>query len=357
MFDKLDAVVERFDELEAALATTEIACDPARSMPMMRERAGMEETVLRYREWRRVLADLESAELLMRDESDPEMRALAREEMVDLARRRDELETRLRELMVPRDPRDDRNVVLEVRAGTGGEEAALFAGDLLRMYLRYAELRRWQVEELSSSEASQGGVKEIAVLIRGHGAYSRLKYESGAHRVQRVPATESQGRIHTSACTVAVLPEAEEVDVAINPTDLRIDTYRASGAGGQHVNRTDSAVRITHLPTGVVVQCQDERSQHKNRDRAMLLLRTKLYNAESERLHQETAADRKAQVGSGDRSERIRTYNFPQNRLTDHRINLTLYALDQIVTGDLDPVIEPLMAAERAARLAEAGVG
>ncbi len=357
MFDKLESVVERFDEIEAALATTEIACDPVRSMPMMRERAGMEETVLCYREWRRVLADLEGAEILMRDESDQEMRALAREEMVALGQRRDELETRLRELMVPRDPRDDRNVVLEVRAGTGGEEAALFASDLLRMYLRYAEGRRWQVEELSSSEASQGGVKEIVVLIRGHGAYSRLKYESGAHRVQRVPATESQGRIHTSACTVAVLPEAEEVDVAINPGDLRIDTYRASGAGGQHVNRTDSAVRITHLPTGVVVQCQDERSQHKNKDRAMLLLRTKLYDAESERLHQETAADRKAQVGSGDRSERIRTYNFPQNRLTDHRINLTLYALEQIVAGDLDPVIEPLMAAERAARLAEAGVG
>jgi peptide chain release factor 1 len=356
MFEKLDAVVERFEELEAALATPEIACDPTRSLKMMRERGAMEETVTAYRSWCAVIAELESTEMMMREEDDPDMRAMAREELASLSEQRAALETHLKELMVPRDPRDDRNVVLEVRAGTGGEEAALFAGDLLRMYLRYAEGRRWEVEELSSSEASQGGMKEIIVLIRGHGAYSRLKFESGAHRVQRVPATESQGRIHTSACTVAVLPEAEEVDIGINPIDLRIDTYRASGAGGQHVNRTDSAVRITHIPSGIVVQCQDERSQHKNKDRAMTLLRTKLLDAETERQHSETAADRKAQVGSGDRSERIRTYNFPQNRLTDHRIGLTLYALEQIVAGELDQVIEPLMAAERAARMAAAGM-
>ena len=356
MFDKLDSVVERFDELEAALGTPEIACDPSRSTPMMRERASLEETVVTYRAWRDLLEEVQATEQMMREESDAEMRALAREELGELESRRDELEAKLKELMVPRDPRDDRNVVLEVRAGTGGEEAALFAADLLRMYARYAEGRGWKLEELSMSEASQGGIKEIVVLISGHGAYSRFKHESGTHRVQRVPVTESQGRIHTSACTVAVLPEAEEVDVDISPGDLRIDTYRASGAGGQHVNRTDSAVRITHLPSGIVVQCQDERSQHKNRDRAMTLLRTKLFEVESERQHSELAADRKAQVGSGDRSERIRTYNFPQNRLTDHRIGLTLYALDQVMMGDLDAVVEPLLAAERAARLAAAGM-
>ncbi|MCB9740807.1 MAG: peptide chain release factor 1 [Deltaproteobacteria bacterium] len=356
MFDKLDSVVERFDELEAALATPEIACDPSRSTTMMRERAGLEETVTTYRAWRGVLQEAEAAEQMLREESDADMRALAKEELNELEDQRTTLEAKLKELMVPRDPRDDRNVVLEIRAGTGGEEAALFSGDLLRMYARYAEARGWKLEELSLSEASQGGIKEIIVLIRGHGAYSRFKHESGTHRVQRVPVTESQGRIHTSACTVAVLPEAEEVDVDISPGDLRIDTYRASGAGGQHVNRTDSAVRITHLPSGIVVQCQDERSQHKNRDRAMTLLRTKLFEVESERQHSELAADRKAQVGSGDRSERIRTYNFPQNRITDHRIGLTLYALEQVMMGELDAVVEPLLAAERAARLAAAGM-
>jgi peptide chain release factor 1 len=356
MFENLEAVSVRFEELESALATTEIACDPQRSMAMMRERAGMEETVVAYRTWRATVDELQSAEQMMREESDADMRAMVREEVAILTEQRATVEAQLRELMVPRDPRDDRNVVLEVRAGTGGEEAALFAADLLRMYSRYAELRGWKIEEISMSDASQGGVKEVAVLVRGHGAYSRFKHESGTHRVQRVPTTESQGRIHTSACTVAVLPEAEEVDISINTIDLRIDTYRASGAGGQHVNRTDSAVRITHLPTGTVVQCQDERSQNKNKDRAMMLLRAKLFAAETERQHSELSADRKAQVGSGDRSERIRTYNFPQNRVTDHRIGLTLYALDQVMAGELDHVVEPLQTAERAARLLAAGV-
>jgi peptide chain release factor 1 len=321
-------------------------------MPMLRERASLEPTVAAYRAWRAVCAELASTEAMLQEEGDAELRALVREEVGALGERRVALESELKELMIPRDPRDDRNVILEIRAGTGGEEAALFASDLLRMYARYAEARGWQLEELSMSEASQGGVKEIVVQIRGHGAYSRFKHESGTHRVQRVPATESQGRIHTSACTVAVLPEAEEVDLTINPGDLRVDTYRASGAGGQHVNRTDSAVRITHLPSGLVVQCQDERSQHKNRDRAMTMLRAKLFEQEHQRAHDAEAADRKAQVGSGDRSERVRTYNFPQNRLTDHRIGLTLYALEQVMAGDLDPVVEPLLAAERAARLA-----
>ena len=354
IFDKLQSVVARLEELDAALATPEIACDPKRSIELMRERGEIEETATTYSTYAATRAELADMREMVQDESDAEFKALARQEASELETRVGELEARLRELMVPRDPRDKANVVLEIRAGTGGEEAALFAADLLRMYSRFAETRGFKLEEMSLSDAAQGGVKEVVVLVRGDGAYSLLKHESGTHRVQRVPTTESQGRIHTSACTVAVLPEVGEVDVQINPADLRIDTYRASGAGGQHVNRTDSAVRITHMPTGVVVQCQDERSQHKNRDRAMTLLRAKLFDQQQQKMHNEQAADRRAQVGSGDRSERIRTYNFPQNRITDHRIDLTLYALDRIIEGALDPVVEALQAAERTARLAAA---
>ena len=354
MFERLETVSARLDEIDAALSTAEIAVDPGRSTLLMRERAEIEETVLAFRAWKETRAEIEQLTAMIREEADPEMRELAREELAELKTRREEVEALLRELLVPRDPRDDANVVLEIRAGTGGEEAALFAADLMRMYGRFAERHRFQFEQMSLSDASQGGIKEVVVLVTGKGAFSRLKHESGTHRVQRIPVTESQGRIHTSACTVAVLAEVAEVDVDINTADLRIDTYRASGAGGQHVNRTDSAIRITHVPTGTVVQCQDERSQHKNKARAMTMLRARLYDLEQQRISNEHAADRKSQVGSGDRSERIRTYNFPQNRVTDHRIGLTLHALDSVMEGGLDPVVEALQQAERAARMAGA---
>ncbi|MBI2602918.1 MAG: peptide chain release factor 1, partial [Deltaproteobacteria bacterium] len=273
---------------------------------------------------------------------EPDLRALAQAELDKLQEKLDEIAERLTLLLLPSDPRDSRNVILEIRAGTGGDEASLFAGVLLRMYSRYAEKRKWKVEILSTTESSRGGIKEVILSIEGSKVYSRLKFEMGVHRVQRVPVTEAQGRVHTSACTVAVLPEAEEVEVNINPADLRIDTYRASGAGGQHVNRTDSAVRITHIPTGTVVECQDERSQHKNRDRAMKMLRSRIYEQMQQKADQERSRDRKTQVGTGDRSERIRTYNFPQGRVTDHRINLTLYRLAEIIDGDLDEIMDQL---------------
>lgn len=354
MFDRLGSVAARYEELGEALQTNEIAADAERSIKLMRERAALEEVALAYRGWQRVQRELDAAQQMLDDESDADLRAMAREEVTSLRAERTELEAQLRELMIPRDPKDFANCMLEVRAGTGGEEAALFAGDLLRMYLRYAEKRGWKPELLSESEASQGGVKEAVVLVNGHGAFAAFKHESGTHRVQRIPATESQGRIHTSACTVAVLPEVDDVEVEIRDQDLRIDTYRAGGAGGQHVNRTDSAVRITHLPTGIVVQCQDERSQLKNKAKAMMQLRAKLYDAQQQAQHSAQAAQRKEQVGSGDRSERIRTYNFPQNRVTDHRIGLTLYNLDQVIEGEVDGLIQSLQAAERAQRLAEA---
>ncbi len=356
MFEQLEEVVARFEEIDAALATPEIASDHEKMTKLLRERTSIEPSVTAYKAWRGLGAEIADTRELLQDETDAEMKAMAKEELDALEASLAETESKLKELMIPRDPRDDSNVVLEVRAGTGGEEAALFARDLLRMYTRYAETRGFKIEEVSVSDAAQGGIKEAVCVVKGHGAFSLFKHESGTHRVQRIPATESQGRIHTSACTVAVLPEVEDVDVHINPADLRIDTYRASGAGGQHVNRTDSAVRITHEPTGIVVQCQDERSQHKNRDRAMMLLRAKLFDEEQRRLKSAHDADRRAQVGSGDRSERIRTYNFPQNRVTDHRIGLTLHALDSVIAGSLDPVVEALLAAERASKMASAGL-
>jgi peptide chain release factor 1 len=338
---KLERISERFGEVVALLAESETQSDQNRFRDLSREYSQLEPLIAAYNRYRGAELDLAAAEEML---ADPEMAALAREEMAAASDRREQLEPEVYRLLVPPDPDDQRNVFLEVRAGTGGAEAALFAGDLLRMYLRYAELMRWQIEPISESPGELGGYKEVIVRIIGNGVFSRLKFEPGAHRVQRVPETESQGRVHTSACTVAVMPEADSIDsIAINPSELRIDTYRSSGAGGQHVNKTDSAIRITHLPSGIVVECQEERSQHKNRAKAMSLLQAKLLSGARATQASEQAQSRKLQVGSGDRSERIRTYNFPQNRLTDHRINLTLYKLDEIMTGQLDQVIDPLL--------------
>lgn len=350
---KLDAIVQRHAELTAMLGE---ATDGASFVAMSRDLAEIEpvaQAILRYRQTQ---GDLAGAEALLADPaSDPEMRALAQEESETLAERLAALESELRLALLPKDEADERSVILEVRAGTGGDEAALFAGDLFRMYSRYADLRGWKVEILSESEGTVGGYKEIVAAIEGRGAFARLKFESGVHRVQRVPDTETSGRIHTSAATVAVLPEAEEVDFAIDETDLRIDTMRAGGAGGQHVNKTESAVRITHIPTNIVVLVQEERSQHRNRAKAMALLRTKLYDQERLKRDAARAADRRSQVGSGDRSERIRTYNFPQGRVTDHRIELTLYKLPQVLEGTaLDELIDALTTEHQAALLAAA---
>jgi peptide chain release factor 1 len=349
--EKLSSLVDRFEEVGALLSDPDTIADQVRFRDLSREYARLEPVVRDFREWRRVEGDLAAAREMQSD-PDPEIRIMGEEEASTLAAREESLELELKKHLVPRDPRDDNNIYLEIRAGTGGDEAALFAGDLFRMYSRYAENRGWSVEILSASEGEHGGYKEIISRVVGSGAYSRLKFESGAHRVQRVPETESQGRIHTSACTVAVLPEVESVEeVEVNSGDLRIDTDRASGAGGQHVNKTDSAVRITHVPSGIVVECQDERSQHKNRARAMALLRARLLDEEQQKQASEQARTRKLLVGSGDRSERIRTYNFPQGRVTDHRINLTLYRLDEILEGSLDVIIEPLVNEHQAEQL------
>jgi peptide chain release factor 1 len=350
--ERLEGVSERFQELSGLLADPETISDNARFRRLSMEYSQLEPVVAAFRDYEVARKDLDAALDMLKD-PDPALRAMAEEEAHAAESRLEHLEVDLQKLLIPRDPHDHSNLFLEVRAGTGGDEAALFAGDLFRMYLRYAENRGWQVEVLSRSEGEHGGYKEVIARLIGEGAYSRLKFESGAHRVQRVPETESQGRIHTSAATVAVMPEPDEVEAPeINPADLRIDTYRASGAGGQHVNRTDSAVRLTHLPSGLVVECQDERSQHKNKARAMSLLAAKLFEAEQRRQHEAQSAARKSLVGSGDRSERIRTYNFPQGRVTDHRINLTLYKLESILEGDLDPVIEPLINEHQAGQLA-----
>ncbi|MDR5867667.1 peptide chain release factor 1 [Halomonas koreensis] len=350
---RLDAFTERFEELAALLADPEVIADQARFRDYSREYAELEPLVEAWGEYRGVEGDIEAARALA-DDADAEMREMAELELDEGRRRLEAMEGRLKQLLIPRDPDDAGNVFLEIRAGTGGDEAALFAGDLFRMYSRYAEQHDWKVEVVSASHGDQGGYKEIISRIKGEGVYGRLKFESGAHRVQRVPATESQGRIHTSACTVAVMAEADEVgDVAIDPNDLRVDTFRASGAGGQHVNTTDSAIRLTHLPTGVVVECQEERSQHKNRAKAMSLLAARLKQAAQDSQRQQQADERRSLVGSGDRSERIRTYNFPQGRVTDHRINLTLYKLGEVIGGEqLDEVIEPLIHEYQAEQLA-----
>ncbi|MFZ1641856.1 MAG: peptide chain release factor 1 [Candidatus Contendobacter sp.] len=352
MLAKLEQLAARHEEVGALLATAEIIGDNDRFRALSMEYAQLEPVAGGFWAYRRVLDDLDAARDMASD-SDPDLRTLAQDEWLEAEARRTQQEQTLQLLLLPRDPHDAGNVFLEIRAGTGGDEAALFAGDLLRMYGRYAELRGWQWEILSESPGEHGGYKEAITRVIGQGAYSRLKFESGAHRVQRVPVTEAQGRIHTSAATVAILPELAEVEqVEINPGDLRIDTYRASGAGGQHVNKTDSAIRITHLPSGIVVECQDERSQHKNRSRAMSLLQAKLLAGEREKQQSAQAQARRLLVGSGDRSERIRTYNFPQGRVTDHRINLTLYKLGDILSGNLDPIIEPLIQEYQADQLA-----
>jgi len=347
--DKLDQLVARLSELDHQLADS-AGLDGQALAKLGRERAEIEPVVTAFARYQQAEADKAEAQEML---SDPEMAELARDELVAAGDQIEALEMELQTALLPKDPDDHRNLFLEVRAGTGGDEAALFAGDLLRMYLRYAESRRWKVETVSMSESELGGYKEAIVRISGEGAYGRLKFESGGHRVQRVPVTETQGRIHTSACTVAVMPEADEVeDVNINPADLRIDTYRASGAGGQHVNKTDSAVRITHLPTGIVVECQDDRSQHRNKAQAMSILAARIHDVQLRAQRESEAATRKSLVGSGDRSERIRTYNFPQGRVTDHRINLTLYKLDAVLAGDLDELISALLAEHQAEQLA-----
>ena len=347
---RLERVAERFEEVTGLLADPQIQSDQDRYRALGREYAQLEPVVRCFRDHEAFAAEIRSAEEML---DDPEMAPLAREALADARARQAALEPELERLLIPPDPNDERNVFLEIRAGTGGAEAALFAGDLLRMYLRYAELRGWRTEAVSASPGEHGGYKEVVTRIAGQGVYSRLKFEAGTHRVQRVPETEAQGRIHTSACTVAILPEAESIDaVDLNPADLRVDTYRSSGAGGQHVNKTESAIRITHLPSGIVVECQDERSQHKNRARAMALLQARLLAIAQERQASEQATSRRLQVGSGDRSERIRTYNFPQNRLTDHRIGLTLYQLDEVMEGALDAVIDPLTREYQAEQLA-----
>ncbi|HID82538.1 MAG TPA: peptide chain release factor 1 [Chromatiales bacterium] len=352
---KLENLSERYAEVTALLADPDIISDQNRFRELSREYSQLGPVTKTWQRYQQAEEELAEAKE-MGKEADPDVREMAAEEQSQLTSELENLELELQKQLLPKDPHDDSNVFLEIRAGTGGDEAAIFAGDLFRMYSRYAEQQKWQVEILSQSEGEHGGYREIIARLIGQGAYSRLKFESGAHRVQRVPETESQGRVHTSAATVAIMPEADEVEaIDINPADLRVDTYRASGAGGQHVNKTDSAVRLTHLPTGIVVECQDERSQHKNRARAMSLLAAKLMDAETQKQQQEESALRKSLVGSGDRSERIRTYNFPQGRVTDHRINLTLYKLDEIMAGGLDQIIEPLLNEHQAEQLAALG--
>ncbi|HEY6608527.1 MAG TPA: peptide chain release factor 1 [Candidatus Limnocylindria bacterium] len=350
MIDRLGELEERYEEIGRQLSTEDVAGNPTMLAELGREMARLEPIVAGLRTWRSTEAELEQARAMAED-PDPEIRAMATEEIERLSGQAAGLEADLRQRLVPRDPNDDRNVIVEVRAGTGGEEAALFAADLYRMYARYADRRRWKVEVLSTSEAEAGGFKEVIAEVRGSGAYSRLKFESGVHRVQRVPTTEAQGRIHTSTATVSVLPEADEVEVQIDDKDLRIDVYRSSGPGGQSVNTTDSAVRITHLPTGMMVAIQDEKSQHKNRAKAMSVLRARLLEAEQQRQAAERGEERRSQVGSGERSEKIRTYNFPDDRVTDHRVGLTVHNLPGLLEGDLDRVIEPLLDADQARRL------
>ncbi len=349
---KLESVRDRFEEIAGLLADPDIIADQNQFRDLSKEYSRVEPVVKSFQQYEGILDDIAAAEEMASDEDD-EVREMGQEELASLEERREALLLDLQKALIPADPFDDSNVYLEIRAGTGGDEAAIFAGDLFRMYSKYAETARWQIEILSAREGEHGGFKEIISRVTGDGIYAKLKFESGAHRVQRVPATESQGRIHTSACTVAVLPEPDEVEeVDINPADLRVDTYRASGAGGQHVNKTDSAVRITHMPSGIVVECQDERSQHKNKARAMSLLQARLLDQQVAAQESEQAQQRKLLVGSGDRSERIRTYNYPQGRVTDHRINLTLYKLDEILEGGLEQVIEPLTNEYQADQLA-----
>jgi peptide chain release factor 1 len=352
---KLDQLEAKYEELNAQLADPAVIGDPARFRAAGKAHSDLAEAVEKYRAWKAIQKHLEGARAML-EESDPEMRELAQKEAASLEQRSGEIEQELKVLLLPKDPNDEKNIVLEIRAGTGGDEAGLFAGEMFRMYTRYAESQGWRVEITSTSESSLGGVKEVIALVSGNKVYSKLKYESGVHRVQRVPETEQQGRRHTSAVSVAVLPEADEVEVEIDPKDIRIDTFCSSGPGGQSVNTTYSAVRITHLPTGLIVSCQDEKSQIKNRAKALRVLRSRLYEMERQKQHEALAEERRSMVGSGDRSEKIRTYNFPQNRVTDHRIGLTLYQLDQVMEGKLDVLVDALVTHYQAEKLKQEAV-
>lgn len=354
MLEKLKGIKERYEQLTALLSDPAIIGDQNRYRELSKEQAGLTDIVNAYDEYMAADAEIESCKAMLEEADDAAMREMIHEELNELSAKEHELSEQLKVMLLPKDPNDDKDVIIEVRAGTGGEEAALFGADLLRMYTRYAERHGYRAELMNENYTEKGGVKEVVLSLQGKGAYSRMKFESGVHRVQRVPETESQGRIHTSAATVAVLPEAEDVEVDINPNDLQIDTYRSGGAGGQHVNKTESAIRITHIPTGLVVQCQDERSQHKNRDKAMRVLKSRLLELYQSKAAEAEADERKSQVGSGDRSERIRTYNFPQSRITDHRIGLTLYKLEAFLDGDMDEVIDALILAERTRQLSSA---
>ena len=351
MFDRLDDILVRYQQVLEELNDPDVVNDQSRFRKLMKEQTDLTPIAEKYTEYKQTKQNIEDSLEMIETESDEEMKELAREELAESKERLEEIENELKILLIPKDPMDDKNVIVEIRGGAGGDEAALFAADLYRMYVKYAESRRWKVEMMSVNENGLGGFKEVVFMITGQGAYSRLKYESGVHRVQRVPETESQGRIHTSTATVAIMPEAEEVDVQLDMNDVRIDVFRASGNGGQCVNTTDSAVRVTHIPTGIVISCQDEKSQLKNKDKALKVLRSKLYDLELEKKQKEEASLRKNQVGTGDRSEKIRTYNFPQGRCTDHRIKLTLHRLDAIMNGDLDEIIDSLIAADQAAKL------
>lgn len=351
MFDKLDFIVEKYKEMSLKVSDPEVISDQPTWQRYIKDMGEMEPIVKKYEEYKNAKEELTMAKEILETENDEELRDLAKMEVNDNEEKIELLSEELRILLIPKDPNDDKNVILEVRAGTGGEEAALFGQDLLRMYMRYAERHRWKTELIDINDTGMGGIKEAVVMIKGKGAYSRLKYESGVHRVQRVPETESSGRIHTSAATVAVLPEVEDVDVALDPNDVRVDVYRASGNGGQCVNTTDSAVRLTHMPTGLVVTCQDEKSQIKNKEKAFKVLKARLYDLKLQEQQSEIAAERKSQIGSGDRSERIRTYNFPQGRCTEHRIGMTLYKLDAILDGDIDEIIDGLITNDQAEKM------
>ena len=353
MFDKLEDLLVRLEEILSELNEPGVANDPARFQKLMKEQSELQPIVDAYKEYKACQQTVEESLMMLDEESDEEMREMLKEELADAKSRIEELETELKILLLPKDPNDSKNVIVEIRAGAGGDEAALFAAEIYRMYVKYAESRRWKTELMSLNENGIGGFKEVTFMINGAGAYSRLKYESGVHRVQRVPETESGGRIHTSTITVAIMPEAEEIDFQLDLNDCKFDVFRASGNGGQCVNTTDSAVRLTHIPTGIVISCQDEKSQLKNRDKALRVLRSRLYDMELQKRHDEEAEARRSQVGTGDRSEKIRTYNFPKGRVTDHRIKLTLHRLDTILNGDLDEIIDSLIAADQTAKLAK----
>ena len=353
MFDRLDDTLMRYEEMMNQLSEPDVANDPERFKRLMKEQSDLTPIVEAYKEYKQCKQNVEDSLAMLDEESDEEMRELAKEELNESKARIEELEQELKVLLLPKDPNDDKNVIVEIRAGAGGDEAALFAAEIYRMYVKYAESRRWKTEMLSLNENGIGGFKEVTFMIKGEGAYSRLKYESGVHRVQRVPETESGGRIHTSTCTVAIMPEAEEIDFHLDLNECKFDVFRASGNGGQCVNTTDSAVRLTHIPTGIVISCQDEKSQLKNKDKALRVLRSRLYEMELAKQHDAEAEARRSQIGTGDRSEKIRTYNFPQGRVTDHRINLTLYKLDKIMNGDIQEIIDACIAADQAAKLAK----